>query len=41
LQEENERYDTVLKRHLDDISLLEKRREIAEDSYRKKLEEQE
>lgn len=41
LEEEKGRFDAALKKHLDDISLLEKKREISEDSYRKKLEEQE
>jgi hypothetical protein len=39
LEEENQRFDAALKKHLDDISWLEKKKEVAEDSYRKKLEE--
>lgn len=41
LEEENERFDATLKKHLDDISWLEKKRENAEVSYRQKVEQQE
>jgi hypothetical protein len=41
LEEENLRFDAVLKKHLDDISWLERKKESTEASYRKKLEEQE
>jgi hypothetical protein len=39
LEEENQRFDATLKKHLDDISWLEKKKEIAENAYRKKIEE--
>ena len=41
LEEENQRFDAALKKHLDDISWLEKKKEIAENAYNKRLQEQE
>ena len=41
LEEEKQRFDVILKKNLDDISWLDKKKEIAEEQYNKKLQEQE
>ena len=41
LEEEKSRFETTLKKNLDDITWLDKKKEIAEEQYNKKLQEQE